>query len=276
MADVNPGRSKKLNIVDGIFPQISDTKAGWLSKNFIIPIANIILIETDTGKAKLSDGLSTYANLKYWIDASLTDAQKYILDNVNLPNGAVVLDNSGAIPEALLPRLFRGTIKTVDTYNEMIIRGNDPETGEIFKNGAVIVIDATGDPSGTVTSGGAYYAWYDPDGAGEKEPGWNKVSEFQEPEVTLVDYFKFRGIDSQTIGRIDDDVDITGTASDKYLKFSYANHSKLLGIEANADVTDYENVQAAGAIMYDHAVLSKPLNAATLEELLLRSQELNG
>lgn len=272
MSGVVPGRSNKFNVIEGIYPQVADTKAGWLSKPYVIPIANVFLIEKDTGKVKLSNGIHSYQQLPYLIDAGITDTQRLLLDNYNQANGVLVLDHEGRINEGFLPRLFRGTIKTVSTYTEMIQRGEDPVDGELFKNGAVIVIDASDDPSGMVQGGGgAYYAWYDEDGDGDLPPGWHKVSEFKEPDVSLVNYFKFRGDNSQSIGDIYDDVDITGEAADKYLKFSYAEHAKLASVEFGADVTDYDNVQAAGAVMYNHAIISKELNAAGLEELLLRN-----
>jgi len=273
MSGVVPGRANKFNVVEGIYPQVSDTKAGWLSKPYVIPIANVFLIEKDTGKVKLSNGIHAYQELPYLIDANITDSQRLLLENYNQANGVLVLDHEGRINEGFLPRLFRGAIKTVSTYAEMVQRGEDPTDGEVFKNGAVIVIDASGDPSGLVQEGGAYYAWYDPDGEGDLSPGWHKVSEFKEPDVSLVNYFKYRGEGSQSIGAIFDDVDTTGEAPDKYLKFSYAEHSKLASVEFGADVTDYDNVQAAGAIMYNHAIISKELNAAGLEELLLRNIE---
>lgn len=273
MSGVVPGRANKFNVVEGIYPQVSDTKAGWLSKPYVIPIANVFLIEKDTGKVKLSNGIHAYQELPYLIDASITDSQRLLLENYNQANGVLVLDHEGRIDEGFLPRVFRGAIKTVSTYAEMVQRGEDPEDGEVFKNGAVIVIDATDDPSGIVQEGGAYYAWYDPDGEGDLVAGWHKVSEFKEPDVSLVNYFKYRGEGSQSIGAIFDDVDTTGEAPDKYLKFSYAEHAKLASVEFGADVTDYDNVQAAGAIMYNHAIISKELNAAGLEELLLRNIE---
>ena len=152
-------------------------------------------------------------------------------------------------------------------YKELIDSGNDPVTGNDFKLHAVICIDATADPSGKITKGGAWYAWYDPDGDGELPSGWQITAIFEEPTLSLTSYFKFTGPNANTLGSISDDTDETGKASDKYKKFSYADSTKLASIEEGADVTDTANVEAAGALMYSHTIVGRNITAARLEEI---------
>ena len=262
-----PGNLGKYNLFDSIVPQLSFTKEVWDALP-AVTMPNVLLIESDTGRIKLSDGEHRYPDIPYAIGHSLSDEEYQLFKDINKADGLVKLTNAGLLPDHVFPERYRRTIKTVMTYQEMVNSGNDPATGEDFKLHAVICIDATGDPSGKITQGGAWYAWYDdPDGEGEKPSGWQITGIFEEPTLSLTHYFKVSGTDANTIGDISDDVDDTGKAPDKFKKFSYADSAKLASIEEGADVTDTQNVEAAGAIMYSHTIIGRTITAERLEEI---------
>lgn len=261
-----PGNLGKYNLFDGIIPQLCFSKEEWNALP-AVTMPNVILIEKETGKIKYSDGVNRYPDLKYAIEHSLTDEQLKLLQDINKPDGLVKLTTGGLLPDHVFPERYRRIIKTVMTYQEMVDSGNDAITGDDFKLHAVICIDATGDPSGKITKGGAWYAWYDPDGAGDLPSGWQITGIFEEPTLSLTNYFKFTGTAANTIGDIIDDVDESGKSPDKFKKFSFAEHAKLATIEEGADVTDAANVEAAGAVMYTHTLIGRNITAERLEEL---------
>lgn len=254
----------KLDMVKTPTVQFVKTAAEWLSLDVVIQPADILLLEREEDgslKAKVSDGIHKYVDLPYLVDNTLNDALYSLLVNNNQANGVLVLNDQGKIPETYLPTIYTGKVKVVDTYNDMIISGEDVVTGYKFKQGPVIVLDATDDPDGSVQSGGAYYVWVEDIAT----PAWIKISEFHEPDISLEEYFKYSGENSLTLGAISDDIDDpTIEPHLKYKKFSYADANKLnLVVEESSTVT----------VRYTHAIFGTEINMAKLDQILSISTE---
>lgn len=266
MPIAKPGSSDQYNLFDSIVPSLCFTNAEWLTMP-IVTLANVLLIERDTGKMKISDGTHYYLDLEYYINRTLTDTELDLIQGINKPNGLAGLTDAGLLPDSIIPDKFKRTMLIIGTYLELIIAGDDPITGADFRLHSVLVIDATGDPSGRVKKGGAQYAWYDPDGPGDRPSGWQITSVIEEPMMSLANYFKLIGDNANTIGDIADDVDVSKKDPAKFKKFSFADADHLGTIERGSDVTDSDNVEAAGAVMYTHVVIGKQVNAARLEAI---------
>ncbi len=254
----------KLDMVKVPTAQFVKTEAEWLSLDVVIQPADIFLLEREEDgslRAKVSDGVHMYAELPYLVDNVLNDELYSLLVNRNQANGVLVLNDQVKIPETYLPTIYTGRVKVVDTYNDMIISGEAADIGYKFKQGPVIVLDATGDPDGSVQSGGGYYVWVEDIAT----PTWIKISEFHEPEVTLEEYFKYNGDNSLTIGVIDDDIDDPAIEPHlKYKKFSYADAAKL-----NVVVEESSTV----AVRYTHAIFCSEINMAKFDQILTISTE---
>jgi hypothetical protein len=240
--------------------QFIKTKEEWLSLDVVIQPADIFLLERSEEdgsiRIKVSDGIHKYADLPYIVNHVLTDELYALLVNNNRANGVLVLNEQTKIPESFLPTIYTGRVKVANTYSEMISRGEDINTGYKFKQGPVIVLDATDDPSGTIQNGGAYYVWVED----LDTPQWIKISEFQEPEVSLEEYFKYRGNNRLTIGSIEDDVYNTNTDPRfQYKKFSYADAEKLYSI-----VNDNSTIN----VQYTHAIFCTEIDMAKYSQIL--------
>lgn len=243
---------KSMKAAAGIYPQMADLKEKWQQKNPLIPVPNLLLIEydpdTNTRKIKLTDGKSKYNELPYLLGGNLSEEFLTFLALHGQPGGVVVLGEDGIIDTSLLPKRLYGTLSIVSTYEDLIAGGEDPDTGDQFRSGPVIVKDATGDPSGSVQEGGAYYSHID--GA------WVKMAEFREPDISLEDYFKYNGDDKLTLGSIADDTDDSegSTSTDKYSKVS------------NYLLRSLEALTASDIVLYTHDIVVEQLDSVTLGE----------
>ena len=86
---------------------------------------------------------------KLWINTAL--GGKVSTSSVGQANGVASLDSTGKVPSSQLPSSTSGTM-TVPTYADL------PST-DLTDGMEVFVVDASGDPSGTVTSGWATYKY---------------------------------------------------------------------------------------------------------------------
>lgn len=253
---------KNMRPAAGLYPQMADTAARWAEKNPLIPVPNLLLIEyqpeTQTRKIKLTDGVRPYNELPYLLGGELSEEFLSFLSLHNQPGGVVILNEDGIIDISLLPKRLYGSLSIVGTYADLLTRSDDPESGELFRSGPVIVQDATDDPSGLVQSGGAYYTYIETD-------GWVKVAEFKEPEISLVDYFKYQGANQQTLGSISDDIDTSDdvNATDKYSKVSNFLLRKLEQLAVTSTDGDL--------VLYSHAIIVEQLDAASLSEFPIGS-----
>lgn len=240
-------------------PQFIKTLNEWLELDVVIQPADIFLLERQDDnslKAKVSDGINLYKDIPYLVDSVINTELYNLLYNHNNAGGVLVLNDQTKIPESFLPTIYTGRVKVVDTYNEMVSGGEDDETGHKFKQGPVIVLDATGDPSGSVQSGGGYYVWVEDTDI----TGWIKISEFHEPEVTLEEYFKYTGDSKLTIGVISDDVNDPEVASHlKYKKFSYADAERLNSLSQEGDTI---------SVKYTHVIYCTEIDMAKFNQIL--------
>lgn len=210
---ITPGSSTKLNTVKGVSSILVTTSAEETSlANKVLP-ANTLIKKSD-GKVYLTDGVKTLANIDPLIDQLLTVTEKTALSNafstgsyVRAANGVVTHDSTGKISDDSLNVVSSG--KIVESYLSDYI---DPTTHKVLvsalpdtaragvkyianyaglagltaeeKKSLVFVLDATGDPSGDVTSGAAMYAWVeDPDNAGTYI--WLKIGEQESLDIDV-------------------------------------------------------------------------------------------
>lgn len=216
--------------------------ADWQLKNPILPMA-VMSYESDTGIIKIGDGVTPYNSLAVAIDEVLTPFQKALLDNAGLANGVVVLDENGKVPLSALPEQLHGAVVYVQTITERDALDAFNRTGLVF------VVDATADA--TVDVGSAIYAWGANVSGGPE--AWVKIAEVESLDVSLVNFF------DKTVNTLDDIQDGVN-----FVRMSVAEQLKLAGIEENADVTDAENVRAAGAVMIGDKILLQGGNVDTI------------
>lgn len=228
----------------------SDSAANWLAANPIVP-DGVMVYESDTGKAKIGDGVKTYSALPYRIDQALSEAGKALLDNAGGAGGVAVLGADGKVPASQLPDVLRGTIVYNQTIAERDLTPTEDREGRLF-----MVVDASADA--TVNAGAALYGWNPTLLAGAGD--WFKIAEYESLDV---DFNVFFNKETNTIDVIKDGV--------THVRMTVEERAKLAGIEEGADVTDAENVAAAGAVMYTDTVLINGYNAA--EMLAATTQE---
>lgn len=211
--------------------------ADWASNNPPIP-ASVIVYESDTGKAKIGDGVNRYNDLPYSIDFALSEVNKALLDKVNLAGGVIELDANGSIPVSCLPGIIRGTVSYVAD-----IAARDATTVEERESRFFMVHDATADD--TVDVGGALYGWYNND--------WIKIAEYESLDKDLTVYL------DKTTESIDDILD-----GIQFVRMTVEERTKLAGIEDGATATTAEHVNAAGAVMYNHQISMDNTGSASL------------
>lgn len=159
-----------------------DTASNWSTVNPILPKGTMAMA-SDTGVIKVGDGVAHYNDLAVRVDATLTQAQRVMLDKVNTANGVVQLDATGAIPMSLMPSgVVSGSVKFVAD-----IAARDALTGN-QRDGLIVVLNAVGDP--TVTKDSAQYVW---------NGTWVKVGEKESMDIDLVPYFN---VTTDTLDRI--------------------------------------------------------------------------
>lgn len=276
------GTTAHYNQVSLVSPIIADTTVGWTANDVVIP-ANTMARDTTLGRVKIGNGTSKFSELAWNIEASLPTEYRVLLDKLfttadggltySLRTGLVadapiIAGADGKIDHTKLPDFILNTVKVVGTYGDLLA------LDAAFHSTIVLVVDATnGTATGggtatagdtTVASGAAMYIWYDPDGEGALPQSWNKVSEIGELDINwdaqLTGYFKYSGDGSNTLDDISDGA--------IYGKVTNTEIARLAGVETAADVTDYQNVQAADAVMYDHPLITKQMNAADLAAFL--------
>lgn len=119
---------------------MTDTYGGATNVSWSVPIKYLLTIE----------GLKYFwEKCKIWINNALSG--KVNTSSVGVANGVASLDSNGIVPVSQLPPSSSGMM-TVATYSDL------PSTG-LVDGLNVFVTDASGDPSGTVTSGWAIYKY---------------------------------------------------------------------------------------------------------------------
>lgn len=207
----------------------SDTKAGWTSKNLVLP-PGYIAVETDArtgadGKPlplafKIGDGTTAYTDLKYAGADSLTPAQKEILEKAGQAGGACILDSNGKIPVSALP----SAVTTHITYVADIAARDAVDVAD--RKSLFFVVDATADT--TVAVGWGLY-WYDATAS-----SWVKLSEGESLDFDFSNVFD---TSKDTLDKIAD-----GT---NFVKMTTSERQKLTDLAAQDETVVIRGLNAA-------------------------------
>ena len=204
---VTPGLSTKINTIKGVSSIVNLTVDDELDYSNKVFKSGFIIRKTN-GALVLSDGVTTLNSLSPIADKVLTEAEKNSLNIAygtgeysRVANGVVQHNANGKIDDESLNMVADG--KLVPSYLNDFIDENGiikievlPESaraGTIFvdsyaslesltmeqKKSLIYVIDATDDPSGTVTVGSAIYAFID--------NTWNKIAESESIAIDVDD-----------------------------------------------------------------------------------------
>jgi len=238
---ITPGSSSKLNTVKGVSSILFTTASEESSlSNKVLPAG--ILVKKSDGKVYITDGTKTLENIDQLIDQVLTEAEKTALSTalgtgsyVAAAGGVVVHDANGKIDDGSLNVVDDG--KIVESYLSEYI---DPDTHKVL-------LSALPD---TVRAGVTYVADIDARDA---------LSDEQKKSLAFV------------IDATDDPTVTQGAAmygwdesSGAWVKIAEV---ESLDIDVAAIQCDYNNVQAAGAVMYDHTVFLEAPTASEFVEL---------
>lgn len=235
---VTPGSATKINRVNGVakvVPVTADEVSTTLKDKVF---ESGVLLKFADGKLYLTDGVTKLSELKPLVDQAMTAAEKAALNNafktgsyVASANGVVVHDATGKIADGSLNVVANG--KIVASYLSDFIEGGK------------VKLDALPD---TVRAGVAYFATF----------ASMNTTATEENKKGLCFVIDAKDDPSGAV--------VTGAAmyswqNDAWLKI--AEHESL-DIDVAALTPTYENVQAAGAIMYDHTLM---LEAPTLTQI---------
>lgn len=237
MPTVTPGSSTKLNTVKGVSAILNITAAEATTLATKVLPANILVKKAD-GKVYLTDGVNAISNLTVLIDQVLTQAEKGALDlafkngsYAAAAGGVVVHDTNGKIDDASLNVVDNG--KIVESYLSDYI---DTTTHKVL-------VEALPD---TARAGVKYVAEY-----GDLQSLTN------EEKKSLV-YV----IDATDDATVDAGAAMYVWQNNAWVKIA---ETESLDIDIDAIECNYNNVQAAGAVMYDHTIF---VEAPTATELV--------
>ena len=236
---VTPGSKSKLNTVKGVSAILSITDAEKTALSTKVLPANI-LVKEDDGKVYLTDGTNAISGLKVLVDQVLTTAEKTALNAafstgsyVAAAGGVVVHDTNGKIADSSLNVVADG--KIVPSYLSDYI-GSDGK----------VLVEALPD---TARAGVKYVATY---------ADLNSLSD--EEKKALVFVIDATGDPTVTKGSA-----MYVWQNDAWLKIA---ETESLDIDVDAIKCDYDNVQATGAVMYDHPVFVEAPTATELTTLM--------
>ena len=236
---VTPGSSSKLNTVRGVSAILVTTSAEETSLATKVLPANILVKKSD-GKVYLTDGTATLDDIPVLIDQVLTVAEKTALSTafstgtyVAAADGVVVHDANGKIDDGSLNVVDNG--KIVESYLSDYI---DPDTHKVL-------LSALPD---TVRAGVTYVA---------DITARDALSDEQKKSLAFV-------IDASDDSTVTQGAAMYGwdeTANSGAGEWIKIAEVESLDIDVAAIQCDYTNVQAAGAVMYDHPLLIDPPTA---------------
>lgn len=218
-------------ILEALHHMTAAPHADWVAADPKIPLG-VGVYALDTKKVYIGDGVKTYTQLNPINDQAITPEFKDMLDNAGLANGVAILDALGKVDMSNIP----GSWEHMTVLYMADIAARDAYPVEKRNDKLFYVMDASADP--TVNLGAAVYGWIDPIGEPDQDE-WVKIMEKESLDVDLSDLL--------TLSDGTMDMILAGT---NYVHFTPTMRAKLATIEENADVTDTENVTAAGALMY--------------------------
>ena len=264
----------------------ADTAANWTSADPQL-LKDQLCLERDTGKMKIGDGAKKWSELSYVPFSELTTAQITMLVKKNTAEGVAVLGADGKLSIDLLPDDLTQSVTIPAAFKWVQnITERDALTDE-EKKSVIFVWDASADP--TVATGSAQYIWRITSGEGVEpvEGSWVKVGEQESMDVDTSVFFHKTNDTSDAITQGTTNLFMTTqertNLADAFLKgtdtadsitdgttkvvMTAVERTKLTGIEEGADVTDAENVAAAGAIMYTDTIIINGPTAAQIAAL---------
>ena len=246
---ISPGNINKLNKIAGISSVINVNATNYATYANTVFKANL-LIKLPSGKIVLTDGVETLAELEAspLVDKVLSSSEKTALNAafstgsyVRAANGVVAHDDNGKISDDSLNFVADG--KIVPSYLSDYI-----EDGKF-------TVDALPD---TARAGMVYVSTY-ADLA-------NLTDEQKKSLVYVADATDDPSGNTKTGGAL------YAYASDAWTKIA---EPESLDIDVSAIETDYDNVQATGAVMYDHDVLIATGGEADADTLALLATSTN-
>lgn len=264
----------------------ADTAANWTVADPQL-LKDQLCLERDTGKMKIGDGTKKWSELSYVPFSELTAAQITMLVKKNTAEGVAVLGADGKLSIDLLPDDLTQSVTIPAAFKWVQnIEERDALTDE-EKKSVIFVWDASADP--TVATGSAQYIWRITSGEGVEpvEGSWVKVGEQESMDVDASVFFHKTNDTSDAITQGTTNLFMTTqertNLADAFLKgtdtadsitdgttkvvMTTVERTKLTGIEEGADVTDAENVAAAGAIMYTDTIIINGPTAAQIAAL---------
>lgn len=264
----------------------ADTAANWTTADPQL-LKDQLCLERDTGKMKIGDGTKKWSELSYVPFSELTAAQITMLVKKNTAEGVAVLGTDGKLSIDLLPDDLTQSVTIPAAFKWVQnITERDALTDE-EKKSVIFVWDASADP--TVATGSAQYIWRITSGEGVEpvEGSWVKVGEQESMDVDTSVFFHKTNDTSDAITQGTTNLFMTTqertNLADAFLKgtdtadsitdgttkvvMTAVERTKLTGIEEGADVTDAENVAAAGAIMYTDTIIINGPTAAQIAAL---------
>ena len=242
---ITPGSSAKLNTVKGVSSILFTTASEESSlSNKVLPAG--ILVKKSDGKVYITDGTSTLDEIPVLVDQVLTSAEKTALSTalgtgsyVAAAGGVVVHDANGKIDDGSLNVVSSG--KIVESYLSDYI---DPDTHKVL-------LSALPD---TVRAGVTYVADID---------ARDELSAEQKKSLAFV----IDATDDPTVTRGAAMYGWDETAESGSGAWVKIAEVESLDIDVAAIQCDYTNVQAAGAVMYDHTVFLEAPTASEFVEL---------
>lgn len=264
----------------------ADTAANWTAADPQL-LKDQLCLERDTGKMKIGDGTKKWSELSYVPFSELTAAQITMLVKKNTAEGVAVLGTDGKLSIDLLPDDLTQSVTIPAAFKWVQnITERDALTDE-EKKSVIFVWDASADS--TVATGSAQYIWRITSGEGVEpvEGSWVKVGEQESMDVDTSVFFHKTNDTSDAITQGTTNLFMTTqertNLADAFLKgtdtadsitdgtikvvMTAVERTKLTGIEEGADVTDAENVAAAGAIMYTDTIIINGPTAAQIAAL---------
>lgn len=237
---ITPGSSSKLNTVKGVSSMLFTTSSEETSLATKVLPAGILVKKSD-GKVYLTDGTKTLANLDPLVDQILTSVEKTALSTalstgtyVAAAGGVVVHGANGKIDDGSLNVVSSG--KIVESYLSDYI---DPTTHKVL-------LTALPD---TVRAGVTYVA---------DITARDALSAEQKKSLAFV----IDATDDTTVTQGAAMYGWNATANDGAGAWVKIAEVESLDIDVAAIRCDYTNVQAAGAVMYDHTVFLEAPTAA--------------
>lgn len=247
---LTPGSSTTLSNLKGAAKVIEMTSAQATSKAANVYPAGLFIFNSNTGEVFLTDGATALGSLVPLLDKTishLTSAERTAISNAFqgtggayalAAGGVIVADGTGQIDDAALKLIDQTDGKVKDSYLKFI----DSETGKLDLSYLPDTLRAKVTYVADITARDALPA------TGEERKGL----------VFVIDASDDTTVDTGAATYVWNAAANSGAG--EWIKVS---EEESLDLDIDALTPSHDNVQAAGAVMYDHNVL---LGGLTLDE----------